>query len=149
MVLLFSYGANDPNMLSYHFGREVRTLGARLDGYARIFRGYSTRWGGGVASLRFQVGSSVHGLVCQADEKDLAKMDVVEDVAGAEYARKKIFVAVSEKPEKWLEALCYVSDSEEFNAPSQVYLKAVARTIDAHWSKPNGRKTDWKDIQIQ
>jgi cation transport regulator ChaC len=147
MALLFSYGSNHPVQMAERLGRDVETMGAFLPGYVRVFRGWSQRWGGGVASLKKEKGGVVFGLVTEADAADLAKMDRFEGVGSGNYKRQTVPVVLATGER--VKAVAYVSTSAEFNMPSREYLEAVARTVGTHWRGDHDTKITWQDITVR
>lgn len=127
--LLFSYGSNNPEQLAQRLERNVEVISAYAEGYQRVYRGWSQRWGGGVASLIKRQGSTCYGLVCVVDNQDIKKMDVYEGFPQS-YRREVIKVMVEGKPEK---AVVYISNNKEKNSPSVKYLKAVFKTVSTFW----------------
>jgi gamma-glutamylcyclotransferase (GGCT)/AIG2-like uncharacterized protein YtfP len=140
VALLFSYGSNYPRQLSERLGRDIDTWGAYADGFERVFRGYSTRWGGGVASLIPTPGARTFGHVTRVDAADLRVLDAREGVPGA-YLRMEIPVVIDQGP---TEAWVYIARSPDFHAPSRRYLEAVAETISTHWEP-----VFWQEIPVR
>jgi len=147
VTLLFSYGSNHPAQIAERLGHAVETAGAYAPGYARFFRGFSQRWGGGVATLRKKPDGVVFGLVATVTAADLDRMDRFEGVASGNYERTKVRVTLAGGGKK--DAVAYVSTSKEFNPPTREYLEAVARTIGTHWSSGDGAKVTWRDITVR
>lgn len=147
MTLLFSYGSNHPAQMAERLGRDVETMGAFAPGFERCFRGWSQRWGGGVASLRKVEHAQVFGLVTKVTAKDLLKMDRFEGVATGNYKRRDIAVVLPSG--RRAKAVAYVSTSNEFNKPSREYLEAVARTVGTHWRGDEDSKITWEDITVR
>lgn len=143
---LFSYGSNHPAQLAERLGRKVKTRAASLEGYERVFRGWSQNWGGGVASLQPKRGAVVYGLVAKVSSADLAKMDRFEGIASGNYKRKKLPVVLGDGTNAM--AVAYVSTSTEKNAPTHEYLQAVAKTIGAHWRGDSGA-VSWRDVTVR
>lgn len=146
-MLLFSYGSNHPAQMAERLGRDVETVGAFATGWVRVFRGYSQRWGGGVASLQKERGGFVFGLVTEVDEEDLVVMDRYEGVASGNYARTNMSVTLATGEKK--KAVAYVSMSAAVTVPSREYLEAVARTVGTHWRGEGGGKIRWQDITVR
>ena len=140
-MILFSYGSNYPARLAERLGHGVETWRASAPGYERVFRGYSTRWGGGVASLLQSVGAETLGHVTQVTEDDLRVLDAREGVPNA-YTRVVIPVFTDHG---LIDAWAYIARSTTFYAPTQAYLEACAQTISAHSWKP----VSWQDIQVR
>lgn len=147
MSLLFSYGSNHPLQMAERLGHDVRTMGAYLPGYVRAFRGFSRRWGGGVATLKKQAGGVVFGLVAPVSASDIETMDRFEGVASGNYKRMSVNVILADGSKA--KAIAYVSTSNEFNQPTKEYLEAVAKTVSTHWSGDGGTKVTWRDIDIR
>lgn len=147
-MYLFSYGSNHPTQLANRLGHKPAFMkGAVLDGYVRVFRGFSTTWQGGVASLEKKRGGQVFGYVSSVSQEDLKTLDRYEGVALGRYKRTNVTVTTVEEEE--LRAVAYVSLSEDFNQPSQSYLEAVAKTIAAFWKNTSGKTPTAKDITIR
>lgn len=143
--LLFSYGSNHPEQLARRLGRPIQTYPALADGWARVFRGMSRTWGGGVASLERKAGAVTYGLVVPVDEEDLRILDRYEGVPRS-YRRKTVDVEAMGQPER---AVAYIATSREFNPPTREYLEAVARTISTHWTGHDGSRVVPEDITIR
>ncbi len=138
-VLLFSYGSNNPRQLTERIGATDGMVGAYASGHKRVFRGWSTRWGGGVASLVKDANRPAYGYAAEITTKQLSQMDRFEGVGLGKYDRKEIDVIIPDLSEdETYRAIAYVSTSHEFNQPSQDYLEAVAKTISAFWHLKGG-----------
>jgi hypothetical protein len=146
MQYLFSYGSNNPKQLEERLGRKVKTIGAYIEGMARIFVGHSKRWEGAVASIEKQPGKTVYGLAAKVTANDLATMDGFEGVASGKYKRIKVKANLQDGTE--IVAVAYVSTSSERGTPSKEYLRAVAKTISAHWRGDDGEPIKISDIKI-
>lgn len=129
---LFSYGSNHPTQLVQRIGSVGAMRAAHAPDYKRVFRGFSTNWGGGVASLVRADGRPAYGYVADVTEDQLKKMDKYEGVASGKYRRARIPVLVDEATRP-VDAIAYLSNSSDFNPPSREYLEAVAKTIGAFW----------------
>lgn len=142
-MLLFSYGSNFPTRLAERLGHGVETWRAYAPGYERVFRGYSTRWGGGVASLLPNPNAETLGHVTRVTAADLRILDAREGVLENEtgpYFRTEIPVVIDQGP---TEAQVYIARSNVFYMPTRAYLEAVAETLGA-WSP-----VSWQDIPIR
>ena len=64
-MLLFSYGSNSPKQLAERLGHPVEGRAAYAEGWMRVFRGYSERWQGAVASLLPSRGQKTYGYVAE------------------------------------------------------------------------------------
>jgi hypothetical protein len=143
---LLCYGANNPSRLKEHLGRSVETARAYVDDYERVFRGQSTRWGGGVASLEPKAGARTFGLVADVTRADLGVLDQVEGVPSS-YTRTQVPAHVGADGGTAL-VWVYLANSQEFNPPSRRYIDQVARTVAAYWTM-NGRPVRRSDIPVR
>lgn len=146
MAWLFCYGSNHVEQLLERIEKtSVTTVGAWLPGYRRVFRGWSDRWGGGVASLKKDDDGVVYGYIAKVTNDDLDVLDRYEGVASGKYKRKTISVETNDGSKK---AIAYVSMSTEHNSPSLKYLKACAKTVGEFWTGEGGKKVvpgDFRD----
>lgn len=138
MPLLFSYGSNNPTQLGERLGRPIGGTAARLEGYGRVFRAWSKRWNGGVASLEPDLSRTTYGYVEKVTEQELAILDGYEKG----YQRTPLQVQVA-KGDGWTPktAIAYICLNQTYNKPSRQYLEAVVKTINAFWSGDNGTVT--------
>ncbi|MFI5296472.1 MAG: gamma-glutamylcyclotransferase family protein [Polyangiales bacterium] len=144
-ILLFSYGSNNPTQLAERLGHEVEVGPAILDGYKRVFRGFSRRWGGGVAHVVKRAGSAVYGLVAIVSERDLEVLDRHEGVPTV-YKRNVVTVLAPDP----VRAVVYVrADGAPFHAPSRAYLDACAKTVNACWRGTMGSRVIAADFDIE
>ena len=157
---LFSYGSNNVEQLSERLQREVvveaddvpleewgspawrgAAIPAYLQGYGRVFRGWSRNWGGGVATIERDKDRTVFGYMTQVSERDLAVLDRYEGVRSGNYKRSFIKVVGKFLDEEAIQpVVVYVSRSREFNEPTRAYLDAVAQTVGDFWRNPDGSK---------
>ena len=145
-IALFSYGSNSLDQLKERLGRKPKGTAAWLPGYRRVYRGYSRRWGGGVASLKPQHGRITYGYLSHLDPDEIAILDEYEGVASGNY--KHVFVSVrTDADDGPIEALAYVSTSREENNPTRAYLEAVAKTVGTFWFDDTGKRPTWKDFK--
>lgn len=146
MPYLFCYGSNDPQQLGERLNRRsIEGVGAWVEGYGRVFRGYSQRWGGGVASIEKDPRRNVYGWVAKVSASELTTLDRFEGVASGNY--KRVNIKVETLDGDTLSAIAYVSTSRDFNRPSQAYLNAVLKTISTFWSD-DGKPIKIGDIPI-
>lgn len=144
---LFCYGSNNPAQLAERLERDdLETVRAFATGYARVFRGMSRRWGGGTCSLVKRPGKTTYGFCVAVTAADLKKLDRFEGVPAGIYERTKVAVTL-DGGEK-VNAVAYVSLSEEYNPPSKAYLSAVAKTISTFWKSSKGEDVTEDDIPI-
>lgn len=96
---------------------------ASLPNYRLIFTGWSRQWRGGIASIKLSGGDKVLGAVYEIQDKDLAKLDRLEDCP-ATYNRLK--VAVYRDSGEPIEAITYIkSRQSEETKPSSEYLTVI------------------------
>lgn len=126
---LFCYGSNNPKQLAERLERSVTTKRAVAPDYQRVYRGYSQKWQGGVASIQKKKGAMCFGLVVGFSKDDEKKMDYYE---GYPYAYKKKTIKVIVDDEE-IDAIAYIAVSKEWHAPSKAYLQAIYKTVSAHW----------------
>lgn len=141
---LFSYGSNSPRQLAERLGHSSPAKAAFLVGHKRVFRGYSTRWEGGVASLETRPGAMTYGFVATVSDADLDVLDKYEGVGSGKYRRAKFRVKTDGG---MVDAIAYVSTSSKFSQPSREYLEACAETVGAFWQGSND-KVRWTDFDI-
>ena len=135
MPLLFCYGSNHPGQLAERLGHETKNTGAYAPGWGRVFRGWSSRWGGGVASLVRIKDVTTYGYVAAVTASDLDAMDVYEGEATGHYERATVDVVVGSAKKK---AIAYLATVRDKHKPSKEYLAAVAKTIGAFWEGADG-----------
>jgi len=129
--MLFSYGSNDKRQLAKRLGRRVEPEPGYVRGYRRVFRGFSRKWGGGVASLERHRESITYGALVPIDEEELAILDRYEGVATGNYQRHE---ATVERPDQEpVLAVVYIATSPEYNEPTRAYLEQIARTVGQMW----------------
>jgi hypothetical protein len=138
MPTLFSYGSNNMDQLAARLGHTVDGTAAFVEGWQRVFRGHSTRWGGGVATLVKKDAGVTYGYVASVSSYDLDILDEYEGVASGRYRRKNMKVRVGPSfTAAPRQAVVYVSSSRAFGAPTAAYLKAVAKTVGEFWDNVN------------
>ena len=142
---LFSYGSNSPRQLAERLGHSVKGRGAYVEGYLRAFRGWSSRWEGGVATLIPGRGMTF-GYIAEVTPDDLAILDRYEGVATGNYRRVSMQVTTNDG--ETVQAIAYLASSSEKNAPSRAYKRAVAETIGAFWEGEGGPVTE-ADITVR
>jgi hypothetical protein len=145
--LLFSYGSNGKHQLSVRLGRKVEVFPAYAEGWRRVFRGHSSKWGGGVASLIRRQGVTTYGNVSSVGPQDIQVLDAYEGVSSGKYARKRIQV-VANLGDGWkvCDAWAYLSTSRQQNDPSDVYLAAVAQNVGQLWAGSRGNELKASDF---
>lgn len=147
---LFCYGSNSTRQLEARLGipggSRGQVQGAYAPDYQRVFRGMSSTWGGGTASLQKKKGAATYGLLVELSARDLDVLDRYEGVHSGVYKRQKLLVYTQDGEP--VEAIAYVSLRKDFNPPTKEYLAAVVKTISRFWEGENGPVTA-KDIPIR
>jgi gamma-glutamylcyclotransferase (GGCT)/AIG2-like uncharacterized protein YtfP len=95
---------------------------ASLPNYRLIFTGWSRQWRGGVVSIKLSRGDKVLGAVYEIPDKDLAKLDRLENCP-ATYSRLKI--TLYRDTGEPIEAITYISRQTEETKPSPEYLAVI------------------------
>jgi hypothetical protein len=91
-VLYLAYGSNlDAAQMRRRCPGAMLVGKATLRNHELIFRGYSARWGGSVATVRRRAGRQVDGLVYSLTLKDVASLDRCEGVDLDVYERVSRF----------------------------------------------------------
>ena len=155
MHYLFCYGSNNPKQLSERLGRKLEPRNikaAYAENWGRVFRGYSNKWGGGVATLVKDKNRNCYGYCVKVSDDELDILDSYEGVPKS-YKRKNIQVRVRSLDNKVetgdyfqpRSVVVYLANSKEKNPPSNEYLKAIALTINTKWDN-NGKKVKPSDI---
>lgn len=116
-----------------------------LPGYRRTFRGYSRKWGGGVATLVKAPRDTVFGWLANVTAQDLRLLDGYEGVPTS-YVRKQ--VTALDEDDNPVVAVAYVAVSRTFHEPSRAYLEACAETIGSFWTSGVNHIT-WKDFEVR
>ena len=93
---------------------------ATLPNYKLVFVGWSRKWRGGVASIKFSRGDKVRGGVYEISERDLRRLDSFEG-----YPRdcNRLNVTVFTADDETVQAVTYIKTGQtEENRPSPEYL---------------------------
>jgi gamma-glutamylcyclotransferase len=94
-----------------------------LHHYKLVFRGWSRKWRGGVATIQPFRGERVMGAIYEVSEEDMKRLDRYEDCP-ATYSR--INVGVNDDFGELIEAVAYIRAKRADEAkPSQEYLAVI------------------------
>jgi Gamma-glutamyl cyclotransferase, AIG2-like len=132
---IFSYGSNNLSQLSARIGivdGSIDSFPAKLDGYTRIFRGYSAGWQGGVASIHPNTNESSHvlGSIVYMTDDQISRLDEFE----GGYTRRDVSVTLTDTGEI-IAAVAYIADSYRFDRrPSEAYLMAIHATLSEQFA---------------
>ena len=133
---VFSYGSNSISQLRGRVNNSaLQSYPGYVDGYKRIFCGYSKRWKGGVASIIKKKYIRTYGIIVYLSKEELKILDGYEQ----NYTKINIECAVlnhnndNNKVLQIIECIAYQSDNHEWiNYPSQQYLVAIKIMLDEH-----------------
>eukprot|EP00316_Scyphosphaera_apsteinii_P012242 CAMPEP_0119318312 /NCGR_PEP_ID=MMETSP1333-20130426/46027_1 /TAXON_ID=418940 /ORGANISM="Scyphosphaera apsteinii, Strain RCC1455" /LENGTH=407 /DNA_ID=CAMNT_0007324457 /DNA_START=22 /DNA_END=1245 /DNA_ORIENTATION=- len=143
---VFCYGSNGIEQMRERCRNPKLTARkARLPGSIRVFGGWSSRWGGAVASVLPKHGHSVRGSIVDLSAEELALLDSFEAVKsskepyareGAVYHRQDVIVLAESDGDQQtpIPAVMYVkTDLEWKGPPSAKYLAACVRNVAQFW----------------
>lgn len=124
-VRYFAYGSNlNVDQMEKRAPGHSYSYKAKAIGYEIYFPHYSSKWKGGVASLKLKPGSVVQGVVYHVSEYDLANLDHYEGVDKKMYYRDTIKVFDFSGNAHWVFTYFAVKDEEEFE-PSNKYINSI------------------------
>jgi cation transport regulator ChaC len=128
---VFSYGSNSIFQLRGRVNNSIlQSYPGYVDGYKRIFCGYSKRWKGGVASIIKKRYIRTYGIIVYLNEEELKILD------GYEQNYSKIHlecIMLNNEELQKIECIAYQADNHEWiNYPSQQYLVAIKIMLDEH-----------------
>jgi len=133
-IPVFSYGSNSISQLKGRVENfNLLSYPAYVDGYKRIFCGYSNNWNGGVASLIKKKYVKTYGIIVYLDNNELYKLDSYE----VNYVKEEIICNVMIK-DNYVEYKCitYISkDNKWISSPSEQYLISIKIMLEEHFSK--------------
>ena len=116
-------------------------------GWKRVFRSYSQKWGGGVASIIKKKDSTVYGAAAYLDKDQIKLLDIYEGVKEGYYEKKKIEILIEHEGELIpAKAIAYICLSDEHNKPSKAYLQAIVKTVGEFWKNESGKKIKTSDF---
>jgi len=148
MKAIFCYGSNNPTQLQDRVGHvdKKNMIKCFADGWMRTFRGYSQKWGGGVATLIKKSGASCYGYIANLSDDQVEILNEYEGTASGHYVLKPLTVTTDYGDKK---AYAYLATAKEYNEPSKAYLNAIAKTVGAFWTNGDGSKITSSDITIK
>ncbi len=124
--LYFAYGSNlDPGQMRARCPRAVAEASAVLRGYRLVFAGYSSRWGGAVATLVRAPDTYVDGLLYRLSGRDVRALDQFE---GHPFVYERVRVSVKDALGRRRRPQTYVLAEPRVGwAPGVDYLDALVR----------------------
>ena len=141
LTVVFSYGSNSTSQLRARVKNpELKSYGAYLEGYVRVFCYDETSWGGGgVASIAPTPKGEdlVRGAIVRLSDEELKLLDSYE----RGYRKEKVCVKLK-KDNRSIDAIVYVAGSERKKQawtpsmtvlPSEQYLTAIHLMLREHW----------------
>lgn len=146
LIPVFCYGSNNPNQLKERIGgRKFNTKRCYANNYKRVFRGWSNKWNGGVASIERSLDKTVYGYLAYLTEDELKTLDYYEGVPRV-YQRQNISVYTDSGI---VQAIAYIkNDHTVVSQPNKKYLQAIAETIGSFWKNSDGTPVTINDITI-
>jgi hypothetical protein len=133
-IKLFSYGSNSLSQLKGRLQNyDLISYPAYVNGYKRIFCGYSNNWNGGVASLIKKRFIKTYGIIVYLDKDELSKLDLFE----INYTKEEIISNVM-FDNIYIECKCftYIANNNNWiSLPSIQYLIAIKIMLEEHYSK--------------
>jgi gamma-glutamylcyclotransferase (GGCT)/AIG2-like uncharacterized protein YtfP len=126
----FAYGSNLSEMQMRARCPEARLAGrAALRGYRLAFAGYSTLWGGAVATLAPDPKGKVRGVLYELTPSDLEALDRWE---GHPHYYRRVRATVTDKSRRDRKVQLYVMTPEHaLGQPAMEYLVALLRAYTA------------------
>lgn len=128
---VFSYGSNSIFQLRGRVNNSIlQSYPGYVDGYKRIFCGYSKRWKGGVASIIKKRYIRTYGIIVFLSKEELKILDGYEQ----NYSKIHLECTMLNNEElQKIECIAYQADNHEWiNYPSQQYLVAIKIMLDEH-----------------
>ena len=124
-VYLFSYGSNGIRQLHERTGCTTTIKRGYLNNHVRIFAGYSKKWKGGVASIKYKKDEKLYGYITELTPQQLDRL--MEFEKG--YTIHEKMINVSETKRK--KCIVFVKDNDEFvSLPSLEYLGAIRTMLN-------------------
>lgn len=128
MVHYFAYGSNllRERIILKNPSAKFVGIGC-LSGYGLVFRGFSDRWNGAVASVEPINSEAVYGVVWHLDDADIVSLDAQESVP-IYYSPIEVHVSLThENSGKILQCRTYATNIKENGLPSPYYLDIILR----------------------
>ena len=136
---VFSYGSNSISQLRGRVNNSIlQSYPGYVDGYKRIFCGYSKRWKGGVASIIKKRYIRTYGIIVYLSKEELKILDSYEQNYSKIYLECIILNNNNDNDNdnqdfQRIECIAYQADNHEWiNYPSQQYLVAIKIMLDEH-----------------
>lgn len=122
MNLIFAYGSNmhHGQLLERCPSAQIVTTG-RARNWALSFVGHNARTGGGVATIQRCIGETVHGLLFEVSDEDMAILDGFE---GVPHVYEKHYIHVDGHGVNYF-ATAYVHRAAQLNRPNFRYFARV------------------------
>lgn len=134
MSYIFSYGSNSIYQLRGRVNNNnLISSPAYIENYKKIFRGYSSGWKGGVASLVKKKFIKTYGIIVFLSEDEILKLDSYE----IGYHKEELICIKLDEYNNELKLKCYVyiaNDNTWISPPSQQYLVAIKVMLNEYFS---------------
>lgn len=152
---VFCYGSNSTQQLRERVKNdELESYGCFAPQFRRIYCGYSTRWGGGPASIvrvPDHPDEVCYGTVVYLLDEELARLDRFEGIDEGNdpfhahpkvnlYRREWIHIVLKDSQEQ-IHAIAYIHNDHTWGTyPSDAYLKACYKNVSPFWPEVDGDK---------
>lgn len=130
-IWYFAYGSNlNKNQICGRIGSYYEARRAFLRDYELSFSGFSSRWNGGVATIRRKDGQIVYGVLYLLDEKAIKILDECE---GVPKRYERILVKICTENGEVFDAYTYIlKGNPKPNKPSQQYIQTIVEGLIQH-----------------
>jgi gamma-glutamylcyclotransferase len=120
----FAYASNlSRNQMKERCPESKPLFNATLHNYRIVFTGWSRKWRGGIATIRYFRGDRVKGGVYKVSEECLKRMDKYEN-----NAYQRLNVTVNNEDNEPVEAITYINNTQtDESKPSTDYLAIIRR----------------------
>ena len=164
-IPVFCYGSNGTKQLQERVcNSTLVSYSAYVEGYRRIFAGYSTKWEGGVASIvnTNQSDDVCRGSVVFLSEQELKLLDHFEGISASGdpfsidpsvnvYRRSWVSLLSTDSlllslrgqsSSTTIRAIAYIRNDDEWGSyPREAYLTACHRNISPFWPDLDGNQS--------
>lgn len=159
-IPVFCYGSNGTTQLQERVcNSTLVSYGAFVEGYRRIFAGYSSKWDGGVASIicTGQSDDTCRGSVVLLSQQELHLLDQFEGITADPFSidplvnvYRRTWINVNSADQSLLDlmglavpvtmkAIAYIRNDDDWvSYPSESYLLACHRNISPFWPDLDG-----------
>lgn len=123
-IYYFAYGSNlSFKQMLKRCPHSTFVAKANLANHQLAFTGYSSRWGGGVATIIKQPGSTVWGVVYALDKDCLTKLDGFEGLRYKVYKRKNAVCRFTNGKKRSVHV--YIREPRRWSHSNRKYLRTI------------------------